>query len=146
MIILDTNVVSELMRGTPDPMVQAWLDHQPATSIWTTSVTVFELRTGIESLPPSHRRAALEREFQAAIHDDLGGRIQSFDVPAATRSAEIVAARRRAGRPVEVRDVQIAGIALARRATLATRNTRHFEGLGVPLIDPWAVAGTPADP
>ncbi len=139
MILLDTNVLSELMRSRPNPAVRAWLDAQTATSVWTTSVTVFEVRAGIAGLPLSQRRRDLEAKFDILVRRVIEERIQPFDVPAALRAAEVAAARRRSGHPVEVRDIQIAGIALARRATLATRSTRQFEGLGVPLVDPWVV-------
>lgn len=137
MIILDTNVVSALMRRAPDPVVLDWLDRQPAESVWTTSITVLEVRTGLESLDPGERRTALEEAFEALLREDLGERILPFDVPAANQAGAIAADRRRTGHTVEVRDIQIAGIALARRATLATRNIRHFEGCGLALVDPW---------
>jgi predicted nucleic acid-binding protein len=138
-ILLDTNVISALMRRDPNPdaVVVSWLDRQPAESIWTTSITVFEVKTGLHLLPPGRRREDLECAFAALLTDDLDGRIQSFDTAAATAAAEIAAGRQRAGRTLEIRDVQIAGIAVARRAQLATRNTRHFTDLGVVLIDPW---------
>jgi predicted nucleic acid-binding protein len=135
-ILLDTNVLSALMRRDPDHAVTTWLDGQPAESIWTTTITIFEVRAGIESLEQGRRRRQLEQAFLEVLAQDLGGRIQSFDQTAAIAAASIAAARQRAGRPVEVRDVQIAGIAIARRAILATRNTRHFENLGVELVDP----------
>ena len=137
MILLDTNVLSALMRREPDPAVKTWLDDQPAESIWTTTITVFELRTGIELLEQGRRRQ-LEQAFAELLAEDLAGRVQSFDQTAALAAASIAAARQRFGRPVEIRDVQIAGIATARRATLATRNTRHFADLDVELVDPWS--------
>lgn len=138
MILLDTNVLSAVMQQTPEPAVVAWLDEQPAESVWTTSITVFELRTGIELLARGRRRARLQKLFTELLADDLVGRVQFFDTPAALAAGGIAAARQRAGRNVEIRDVQIAGIVTARRATLATRNTRHFEGVGVDLVDPWS--------
>ncbi len=137
MILLDTNVVSALMRREPDPSVVAWLDAQPPESVWTTSITVFEVRMGLDLLARGKRRNALEEAFSCALEDDFENRIAAFDRSAAEAAGRIAAARRRAGRPVEIRDVQIAGIATARKATLATRNVRHFEGLSVPLVDPW---------
>ena len=137
MILLDTNVLSALMRQTTDPIVVEWLDNQPAESIWTTSVTVFEIRTGIELLAPSRRRKQLDKTFSQLLDDDLDGRVQSFDQTAAITAGTIAASRQRAGRAVEIRDVQIAGIVASRRATLATRNTRHFAGTGVVLVNPW---------
>jgi predicted nucleic acid-binding protein len=114
-----------------------WLDLQPAQSMWTTSITVFEVRVGIEILETGRRRRSLEASFDKVLHEDLAGRIVSFDEPAAQAAGRIAGMRRKVGRPVEIRDLQIAGIAIARKAKLATRNIRHFEGLGVELIDPW---------
>ncbi|HET8798030.1 MAG TPA: PIN domain-containing protein [Thermoanaerobaculia bacterium] len=138
MILLDTNVVSALMQRDADPSVIDWLDAQPPESIWTTSITVFEVRFGIEILALGRRRRLLEESFQAMLEEDLEGRIVAFDETAAQAAGRIAAERRRLGRPVEIRDLQIAGIAAARRAAIATRNVRHFEGLGLALIDPWA--------
>ncbi|HKI40227.1 MAG TPA: type II toxin-antitoxin system VapC family toxin [Mycobacterium sp.] len=138
MILLDTNVLSALMRREPDRTVVAWLDDQPGESIWTTTITILEVRTGIELLEQGRRRRQLEQAFGELLTEDLGGRLQPFDQPAALAAASIAAARQRAGRPVEIRDVQIAGIATARRATLATRNTRHFDAVGVNVVDPWS--------
>jgi len=137
MILLDTNVLSALMQHIPDPVVVSWLDDLPAESIWTTSVTVFEIRTGLELLERGRRRKRLEQVFMQLLADDLEARVQPFDQAAAQAAGIIAAARQRAGHTVEIRDVQIAGIASARRATLATRNTRHFEGTGVSLVNPW---------
>jgi predicted nucleic acid-binding protein len=136
-ILLDTNVLSVLMKPESDADVEAWLNMQPAESMWTTSITVFEVRVGIEILESGRRRRSLEDSFGRVLHEDLEGRIVSFDEPAAQAAGRIGAERRRIGRSVEVRDLQIAGIAIARKAKLATRNIRHFEGLGVELVDPW---------
>lgn len=138
MILLDTNVMSALMRREPEPAVVAWLDGQPAESIWTTSITVFEVRTGLELLEPGRRRRQLEAAFEQLLADELQGRVQSFDQPAAVAAGTIAAGRQRVGRTLEVRDVQIAGITTVRKATLATRNIRHFEDLGVDLVNPWS--------
>jgi predicted nucleic acid-binding protein len=137
MIILDTNVLSALMRTVPDPAVVAWLDRQPAESVWITSITVFEARLGLALLPQSRRRRALESAFTRLIEDDLENRVLDFDAAAAASAASLAAQRQEAGRPVDMRDTQIAGIALARRATLATRNVRHFADSKVPVVDPW---------
>jgi predicted nucleic acid-binding protein len=137
-ILLDTNVVSALMRRDRDSVVVDWLDAQPAESIWTTSITVFEVKTGLHLLAAGRRRRDLERAFDALLTEELDGRVQSFDTAAATAAGELAARRQNEGRPVEIRDVQIAGIAAARRGQLATRNTRHFADLGIVLIDPWA--------
>lgn len=137
MILLDTNVLSALMRHTPDPTVVQWLDNQPAESIWTTSVTVFEIRTGIELLNPSRRRKRLDDLFSQLLTEDLAGRVQSFDLPAAQAAGTVAANQQRDGRSAEIRDAQIIGIAASRRATVATRNTRHFLGTGIDLVNPW---------
>ncbi len=139
MILLDTNVVSALMQRAPDPGVVSWLDDQPAESVWTTAVTVFEVRTGLGLLDAGKRRRELEQAFEQLLEEELEGRVQAFDQRAAVAAGVIAASRQRAGRSVEIRDVQIAGIASARRATLATRNLRHFDGLGVTLVNPWSV-------
>ena len=138
MILLDTNVVSALMQNTPDAAVVAWLDRQPTESLWTTSITVFEIRFGLELLDTGRRRRSLEEAFERALEDDFEGRVVAFDEEAAQSAGRIAAERRRLGRNVEIRDVQIAGIAVARRAVIATRNVRHFEALGAELIDPWS--------
>lgn len=138
MILLDTNVVSALMRREPDPIAVAWLDGLPAESIWTTAITVFEVRFGLELLPAGRRRQQLEEAFTKALAEDFEGRVLAFDDSAAHAAGRIAAPRQRAGRPLEIRDLQIAGIAIARRAALATRNSRHFEGLGVDLLNPWS--------
>jgi toxin FitB len=139
MIVLDTNVLSALMRQEPDAGVVAWLDRLPPESIWTTAITVFEIRFGLQILESGRRRQSLERAFAAALAEDFDGRVLPFDEPAAEAAGRIAAERRRAGRTIEIRDVQIAGITAARKASLATRNTRHFEDLGLSLIDPWSV-------
>jgi toxin FitB len=137
MILLDTNVLSALMRTEPDVVVVDWLDTQPSESIWTTSVTLFEIRTALELLPSSRRRRHLEDAFERVLSEDLDDRVVSFDSTAANAAGSLVARRQRAGRSVEIRDAQIAGIALARKATVATGNVRHFRDLGVRLVDPW---------
>lgn len=137
MIVLDTNVLAELMRRDANPAVISWLDGQSPQSVWMTTITVFEIRFGLEILADGRRRRQLEAAFDKALIEDFDGRALSFDQAAAQAAAAIAAQQRREGRPVEIRDVQIAGIVAARKAALATRNTRHFEGLGIPLIDPW---------
>jgi predicted nucleic acid-binding protein len=136
-IVLDTDVLSALMRARPDAEVIAWLDQQPAQSTWITSITVFEARFGIALLSPSRRRREIEMAFTKVLREDLEGRVLDFDQESAEQAAVLAAERQRAGRPVDLRDTQIAGVFLARRATLATRNTRHFQDLSVPVINPW---------
>ncbi len=139
MIILDTNVLSALMRKAPEAPVIEWLNRQSADSVWITSITLFEARLGVALLPKGRRQQALEAAFAKLLEEDLENRVLDFDSAAATEAASLAAARQKAGRPVDMRDTQIAGIALARRATLATRNVRHFQDLRVPVVDPWQV-------
>lgn len=136
MIILDTNVLSAVMRRDADPAVVAWLDRQPSESLWITTITVFEIRFGQELLPDSRKRQALEKAFAQALEEDFQRRILPFDFRAAEEAAMLAARRRNAGQTVEFRDTQIAGIALARQAALATRNVRHFQDVPVTIIDP----------
>ena len=137
MIILDTNVLSALMSKAPEAAVVAWVDDQPAESVWITSITLFEVRFGLALLPAGRRRQKLETAFAQLLEEDLENRVLDFDSAAATAAASIAGERQKAGRPVDMRDTQIAGIALARRATLATRNVRHFADLKIPVVDPW---------
>ena len=137
MIILDTNVLSALMRTVPEAPVVAWLDSQPAESVWITSITLFEAYLGLALLPSGRRRQTLEAAFARLLKEDLENRVLDFDSAAATEAASLAAARQKNGRQVDMRDTQIAGIALARRATLATRNVRHFTDLKILLVDPW---------
>ena len=138
MILLDTNVLSGLMQRIPDQQLVEWLDDQAVESIWTTAITVFEVRMGLELLAPGRRRRGLEQAFDQLLAEHLEGRIQTFDQTAAMAAGTIAASRQRTGRTLEIRDLQIAGIATARRASVATRNVRHFDGLGLDVIDPWA--------
>lgn len=137
MIMLDTNVLSALMQQQPDPQVVAWLDDQPAESIWLNSITLFEARYGLALLASGQRKNLLQERFEELLQDDLQNRVLLFDANAATQSAQLAADRKARGRLVDMRDTFIAGIALARRATLATRNTRHFDDLSVPVVNPW---------
>ena len=137
MIILDTNVLSALMRQAPDTKVVAWLDRQPRTSIWTTSVTVLEVQFGLQTMPGGKRRSALVQEFETLL-EAIGHRVASFDLEAAGQAGDLMAARHKKGRPGDLRDTMIAGIVLARHATLATGNTAHFADASISLIDPWS--------
>jgi hypothetical protein len=140
MIILDTNVVSAVMRRDADPAVVGWLDNQPVESLWITAVTVFEVHFGLELMTHGRRRRLLEDEFARALEEDFERRILPFDQNAVREAALIAARRRQGGRPIEIRDALIAGIASARRATVATRNVRHFVDLEITLVDPWAAS------
>ncbi|MGB8011934.1 MAG: type II toxin-antitoxin system VapC family toxin [Terriglobales bacterium] len=138
MIILDTNVLSALMRQVPDQSVVDWLDGQPRTSVWTTSVTVLEIQFGLQILVAGRRRTLLNQAFEELL-DRIGQRVATFDLAAAGQASDLMAARHRKGRPGDLRDTMIAGIALAHHATLATRNTSHFEDAALPLVNPWAI-------
>lgn len=136
MIVLDTNIVSAMMRPQSIPAVLTWLDTQPTESIWTTSVTLFEIRLGLAVLPPGKRRTALELTFERILKEGLEHRVLDFDAAAALVAADLMADLRASGRGIELRDLQIAGIVASRRATLVTRTTRHFIDAGIDLIDP----------
>ena len=140
MIILDTNVLSALMRPEPERPVLEWLDRQPADSVWITSITLFEARFGLSLLPAGRRRQALEAAFTQLLEEELEHRVLDFDAAAAISAAVLAAERRKKGEPIDLRDTQIAGIAVARHATLATRNVRHFFHLAVPVVNPWEPA------
>jgi hypothetical protein len=137
MIVLDTNVLSELMRTRPSAQVVEWLDGQAAESVWITSITLFEARLGLALLPPGRKQRLLDATFTRMLEEDLDGRVLDFDRAAAEAAAALAGDRRRRGRPVDLRDTQIAGIVSARRATLATRNTKHFADLPVRVVNPW---------
>ena len=139
MIVVDTNVLSALMRRVPDASVINWLDGQPRTSVWTTSITILEVQFGLQVMPAGKRRSGLMELFERVLTEKIERRVASFDTLAARHTAELMAVRRKNGRPGELRDTMIAGIVLASRATLATRNTRHFDDLSVPMVNPWEV-------
>jgi hypothetical protein len=136
-IILDTNVVSALMDPEPVPQVVQWLDAQQRDSIWTTSITIFELQFGLAILSEGRKRHLLELEFRRLIEDDLGNRVLEFDSDAASLAAFLAAERQLRGRRGEIQDTQIAGVVLSRRATLATRNVRHFADIEARVVNPW---------
>lgn len=137
MIVLDTNVISELTRSVPDPGVLAWMDGLPTGELATTAVTAAELRYGVSRLPSGHRRRELTVAVSGLLNEDFRGKILPFDERAAVRYADIVAGRERAGRPIDAGDAQIAAICRDLGATLATRSTADFEETGIPLINPW---------
>lgn len=136
MIILDTNVLSALMQQTPDPRVLTWLDRQPRSSIWTTSITLLEIRYGVQVMAIGKRRSLLVQAFETVLQK-MAGRIAAFDAATASQAADLMTDRRRRGQPGDLRDTLIAGIVLAHRASLATRNTSHFADLSVSVINPW---------
>ena len=138
MIVLDTNVVSELMKPAPARSVVEWVTAQPPASLFTTSITQAEILHGIMLLPSGRRRAAVEAAADEMFKEEFGGRILPFGSDAADPYARIAADRRRVGRPISQFDAQIAAIARSTGSALATRNITDFEGCGVKLIDPWS--------
>jgi toxin FitB len=140
MIILDTNVLSELMRSEPSPRVLAWVARQPATELCTTSITEAEILYGIELLTKSKRRERLLEAAEAMFAEDLAGRVFGFESDAARAFSKIVAHRRAVGRPISHADAQIAAIAKVQGAKLATRNLGDFEECGLDVVDPWNVS------
>jgi hypothetical protein len=139
MIVLDTNVVSALIQTTPDPVVVSWLNLQQSDLVWTTAVSVFEIRFGLSVMPAGRRQQALLASFDQALIQ-MGNRVHPFDSAAAAQAASVSGRLRSIGRPIEFRDVMIAGTVAAHGATLITRNTKHFADTGVPLINPWQTA------
>ena len=137
MFLIDTNVISELMRATPAPSVLSWFSTQDPSTLYLSAVTEAELRTGIAILPEGQRREGLRAALDATIAEDFEGRILPFDTDAAKAYAEIAAGRRSAGRPIADADCQIAAIAREAAMPVITRNTRDFEGCGIGLINPW---------
>jgi predicted nucleic acid-binding protein len=137
LIVLDTNVVSELLRAVPAAQVEAWLSAQDGASVYFTSVGEAELRYGVAILPPGKRRTALTKTIAGILEEDFRDRILAFDRAAASVYATISANRRAAGRPISQFDCQIAAIAGANGAAVATRNTADFAGCGIVVIDPW---------
>jgi len=137
MIILDTNVLSELMRPKPSPKVATWVAKQSGTELFTTSITEAEIFYGIELLVKGKRREAMLAAAEAMFAEDLAGRVVGFESDAARAFSAIAAQRRLLGRPISHADAQIAAIAQVRRAKLATRNVADFVDCGLDLIDPW---------
>lgn len=138
MIVLDTNVLSEAVRPAPQQRVMDWLAAQQAASLFTTTISEAELLYGIASLPTGRRRSALEEAMRRMLSEDFPGRVLTFDSPAAREFAVIASGRRSKGRPISAFDAQIAAIARANGAAVATRNVADFEGCGVDVIDPWS--------
>lgn len=137
MIILDTNVVSELMRLVPEPAVRAWTNEQAANELHVTAITAAELLYGVARLPVGRKQFELAESVEQLLTADFDGRVLAYDLAASREHASLLAARERAGRPMPSNDAQIASVCLARRATLATRNTKDFEDTGIELINPW---------
>ena len=140
MVLLDTNVVSDLMLVSPNPEVLVWVDNQPSRELFVTAITEAEVRTGIAFLPEGARRRGLVDAVERTLGSLFADRVLPFDSAAARAYAEVAAARRAAGRPISQSDCQIAAIAFARGMAVATRNIRDFSETGVDVIDPWAGA------
>ncbi len=138
--LLDTNVVSELMRNAPNPKVLSWMDEQPTQDLFVTAITEAEIRTGVAILPEGARRRGLADAAERTLGSLFAGRVLPFDSNAARTYAEIVAMCRAAGRPVSQADCQIAAIACSQGMAVATRNVRDFMDTGVDVIDPWTDA------
>ena len=137
MFLLDTNVVSELMRAPPDSNVRAWISRFPVDTLFFSAVGEAELRFGLALMPPGRRRERLGAEIDSMLREDFAGRVLPFDSSAARSYAKIAAARRSAGRPVPPTDGQIAAIAHSRGMAVATRNVRDFEQMQIQVINPW---------
>ena len=137
-VLLDTNVVSELIRKSPDPAVEAWTGGRPLEGLFFSAVGEAELRYGAAILPTGRRRERLVSEIETMLRDAFENRVLPFDSDAARAYADIAAMRRSAGRPVAPADCQIAAIAQSRKMAVATRNVRDFENMGIHVVDPWA--------
>ncbi|KAA8384976.1 MULTISPECIES: type II toxin-antitoxin system VapC family toxin [Acetobacteraceae] len=137
MIVLDTNILSELMRSGPDGAVLAWMSRQSMMTLFITAITQAEILYGLALLPEGRRRDLLIAAARAMFEEDFSGRILPFDGEAARVYAEIASRRRQAGEPISQFDAQIAAITQSRGASLATRNTRDFLNCGITLINPW---------
>lgn len=137
MILLDTDVLSALMQPIAEPSVVGWLDRQPEHEIWTSSVNVFEVEFGLNLMPPGKRRSHLELALAALLFHDLRGQVVDFDARAATEAGRLMAKRKREGRDYKPLDAMIAAIAVTRRASLATRNVKHFDDLSITVVNPW---------
>ena len=137
MILLDTHVLSELMRPATSRGVENWLGRQPAAAVFIAAITEAELRYGLALLPEGRRRRRLLAQAEAMLAEEFAGRVLSFDSPAALAYARIAAARRLLGRPIAQADAQIAAIAASRGASLATRNAADFVDCGIDVVDPW---------
>ncbi|HEX4964814.1 MAG TPA: type II toxin-antitoxin system VapC family toxin [Thermoanaerobaculia bacterium] len=137
MIIVDTNVVAEMMKPSPDPSVVSWLNDREAAALFLTTVTIGEIGYGLEILPQGKRRLHLEQGFERVVAEAFTGRILVFDEEAARHYGAVMARRRAIGRPLSIQDGQIASIARARGFTVATRNVRDFVECGVEIVNPF---------
>ena len=140
MVLVDTRLISELMRLSPDPAVLDWFGSRDAADLYFSAVGEAELRRGVAIMPEGKRRQGLVAEIDAMIADDFRERVLPFDSAASVAFAAIFARRHAAGRPIGFADCQIAGIAYSRRMAVATRNVRDFEDIGLDIVNPWTVA------
>ena len=137
MIILDTNVVSEMMEVERNEHVESWLNGIDPKSLWLTAILIFEIKGGLDTMDNGRRKRRLIAAFDALLQIDFQDRIFPFDHQAALEAARIGAAREKKGRPIDIKDTLIAGIAVSRSAAIATRNVRHFADLPVQVVNPW---------
>ena len=140
MIILDTNVISELMRAKPEPVVVNWFRVRSLLDIATTTINLAEIRFGLARLPFGRRRRDLEVTFNSLAVRGFANRVFDFDASAADAYGDLAVERERAGRRLEGFDGLVAAIAKSRGMPIATRNTNDFEGLGIEVINPWSPA------
>ena len=124
------------MNDPADQKVVAWVERQPRTSLWTSSITVLEIQLGLESMPAGKRRTRLSQVFELIL-EEMDSRIAVFDEEAARVTASLMASRQKKGRVRDLRDSMIAGVVLARNASLATRNTAHFSDVPATVVNPW---------
>jgi toxin FitB len=137
MILVDTNVISEPLRKTPDPLVIEWIDAQPLETLYLSAITVAELRFGVASLPTGKRRDRLHESMENRVLPLFTGRVLAFDLPASQAYAELMSRARAAGLAIGAADGYIAATAAANRMAVATRDAAAFEAVGIPVIDPW---------
>jgi predicted nucleic acid-binding protein len=139
-IVLDTNVLSELIRPTPEPQVVTWVDDQDTSDLMITSITAAELRAGVAVLPRGRRKEKIALQIERLIREVFGGHVLPFDVDASSQYADIIATGRRTGHPMNAMDAQIAAMCRQRDATLATRNVEDFRSASLTVINPWTDA------
>ena len=136
-LLLDTNVVSEIINLQPDAKVLHWVDRQFKADLFVSVVTIFEMRYGIEIKPPGRRKDILEKDFEGLIRQDFAGRVLELDVEAVRASAALQAQRKKAGKPIQIADCLIAGTAISRKASMVTRDVNDFGALPISVINPW---------
>jgi predicted nucleic acid-binding protein len=145
MLLLDTNILSEIMRPEPDRKVADWIVRQPSDELFTAAICQAEILSGLAITPAGRRRAQLEQAARAMFDDDFEGRILPFDTEAASSFAELFTARRKAGRPGGTIDLMLTAIARVRGASVVTRTVAHFKGAGVAIVNPWNQVPGPHD-